>query len=201
MECVFLSMTMFLQGLSIVLEIGENIVLGGELGSFLQMHSVGELDIKLIEGKNLKKTDVIMGKTDPFVVMYVRQTKDKMKRSTCKKGTLNPVWNESFKVEVKKCLEHLAIISKLLDLSPGVLIVQSLTVCQNLGGAWNQIKMMFRDHIIAHFQTEALVHILQNFANIVLGDESSILVMVIFVMTDYTGGGSRNSEVDSGLDG
>jgi hypothetical protein len=25
--------------------------------------------------------------------------------------------------------------------------------------------------------------------------------MVIFVMTDYTGGGSRNSEVDSGLDG
>ncbi|KAH8960904.1 hypothetical protein BDL97_05G022100 [Sphagnum fallax] len=69
--------------------------------SFLQMHSVGELDIKLIEGKNLKKTDVIMGKTDPFVVMYVHQTKDKMKRSTCKKGTLNPVWNESFKVEVE----------------------------------------------------------------------------------------------------
>jgi hypothetical protein len=51
MECVFLSMTMFLQGLSIVLEIGEYIVLGGELGSFLQMCSVGELDIKLIEGK------------------------------------------------------------------------------------------------------------------------------------------------------
>ncbi|CAK9225458.1 unnamed protein product [Sphagnum troendelagicum] len=69
--------------------------------SFLQMHSVGELDIKLIEGKNLKKTDVIMGKTDPFVVMYVRQTKDKMKQSTCKKGTVNPVWNESFKVEVE----------------------------------------------------------------------------------------------------
>lgn len=174
MECVFLSMTMFLQGLSIVLEIGENIVLGGELGSFLQMHSVGELDIKLIEGKNLKKTDVIMGKTNPFVVMYVHQTKDKMKQSTCKKGTFNPVWNESFKVEVKKCLENLAIICKLLDLSPGVFIVQSL---------------------------KTLVHILQNFANIVLGDESSILVMVIFVMADYTGGGSRNSEVDSGLDG
>jgi hypothetical protein len=97
-----------------------------------------------------------------------------MKRSTCKKGTLNPVWNESFKVEVKKSLENLAIISKLLDLSPGVLIVQSL---------------------------KTLVHILQNFANIVLGDESSILVMVIFIMTDYTGGGSRNSEVDSALDG
>ncbi len=105
MECVFLSMTMFLQALSIVLEIGEYIVLGGELGSFLQMCSVGELDIKLIEGKNLKKTDVIMGKTDPFVVMYVRQTKDTMKRSTCKKGTLNPVWNESFKVEVKSVLK------------------------------------------------------------------------------------------------
>jgi Ca2+-dependent lipid-binding protein len=68
--------------------------------SFLQMHAVGELDIKLIEGKNLKKTDLV-GKTDPFVVMYVRQTKDKMKRSTKKKNTLNPVWNENFKVEVK----------------------------------------------------------------------------------------------------
>ncbi len=61
--------------------------------------------------------------------------------------------------------------------------------------------MMFQEHIIAHFQTETLVHILQNFANNVLGDESSILVMVICVMTDYTGGGSRNSEVDPGLDG
>jgi Ca2+-dependent lipid-binding protein len=64
------------------------------------MHAVGELDIKLIEGKNLKKTDLV-GKTDPFVVMYVRQTKDKMKSSTIKKNSLNPVWNENFKVEVK----------------------------------------------------------------------------------------------------
>ncbi|CAM6044581.1 unnamed protein product [Sphagnum compactum] len=68
--------------------------------SFLQMHAVGELDIKLIEGKNLKKTDLV-GKTDPFVVMYVRQTKDKMKRSTRKKNALNPVWNENLKVEVE----------------------------------------------------------------------------------------------------
>ncbi len=78
--------------------------------SFLQMHAVGELDIKLIEGKNLKKTDLV-GKTDPFVVMYVRQTKDKMKRSTRKKNTLNPVWNENLKVEVKHQIASLLYLS------------------------------------------------------------------------------------------
>jgi Ca2+-dependent lipid-binding protein len=79
------------------------------------MHAVGELDIKLIEGKNLKKTDLI-GKTDPFVVMYVRQTKDKMKRSTKKKNTLNPVWNENFKVEVKhRIASRLYVLPRYFD--------------------------------------------------------------------------------------
>ena len=60
---------------------------------------MGELDVSLIEAKGLMNTDLI-GKADPFCVMFVRQTKDKMKRSTCKKNNLNPVWNEGFKLEV-----------------------------------------------------------------------------------------------------
>jgi len=71
------------------------------MGSFLELHPVGELEVKLIEGKNIKNTDLI-GKTDPFVVLYVRQTKDKVKRSKSKKNTLKPVWNETFKIEVIK---------------------------------------------------------------------------------------------------
>jgi len=68
--------------------------------SFLELHVVGELHVKLIEGKNIKNTDLI-GKADPFVVLYVRQTKDKTKRSTSKKNTLKPVWNEEFQLEVE----------------------------------------------------------------------------------------------------
>jgi len=71
--------------------------------SFLELHPVGELEVKLIEGKNIKNTDLI-GKTDPFVVLYVRQTKDKVKRSKSKKNTLKPVWNETFQIEVMKNL-------------------------------------------------------------------------------------------------
>lgn len=69
--------------------------------SFLELHPVGELEVKLIEAKNIKNTDLI-GKADPFVTLFVRQTKDKVKRSTSKSNTLRPVWNEDFKIEVKK---------------------------------------------------------------------------------------------------
>lgn len=57
--------------------------------------------MKLIEGKNIKNTDLI-GKADPFVVLYVRQTKDKTKRSKSQHNTLKPVWNEDFTVEVRR---------------------------------------------------------------------------------------------------
>jgi hypothetical protein len=68
--------------------------------SFLELHTVGELHVTLIEAKNIKNTDLI-GKADPFVVLYVRQTKDKTKRSTSKNNTLKPVWNEDFQIEVE----------------------------------------------------------------------------------------------------
>jgi hypothetical protein len=81
--------------------------------SFLELHPVGELHVKLIEGKNIKNTDLI-GKADPFVVLYVRQTKDKTKRSKSQHNTLKPVWNEDFTVEVEDpALQHLTL--RLMD--------------------------------------------------------------------------------------
>lgn len=67
--------------------------------SFLELHPVGELVVELIEAKGIKNTDLI-GKADPFVQMFVRQTNDKIKRSKTKKNTLKPVWNETFVIEV-----------------------------------------------------------------------------------------------------
>jgi Ca2+-dependent lipid-binding protein len=77
----------------------------------LELHVVGELDVELIEAKNVKNTDVI-GKTDPFVVLYVRQTKDKTKRSKSKQNTLKPVWNERFTLEV--CFRFLFVKNLML---------------------------------------------------------------------------------------
>lgn len=67
--------------------------------SFLELHPVGELVVELIEAKNIKNTD-LLGKSDPFVQMFVRQTQNKIKRSKVKKDTLKPVWNETFTIEV-----------------------------------------------------------------------------------------------------
>ncbi|XP_024367897.1 synaptotagmin-5 isoform X2 [Physcomitrium patens] len=85
---------------------------GGDF-SFLELHPVGELEVKLIEAKNIKNTDLI-GKADPFVTLFVRQTKDKVKRSTSKSNTLRPVWNEDFKIEVEDP-ESQALTLRLMD--------------------------------------------------------------------------------------
>jgi Ca2+-dependent lipid-binding protein len=85
---------------------------GGDF-SFLELHPVGELDVELIEAKNIKNTDVL-GKADPFVVLYVRQTKDKTKRSKSKNNTLKPVWNEKFKLEVEDP-EYQKLTLRLMD--------------------------------------------------------------------------------------
>jgi len=71
------------------------------IGSFLEVHPIRKLEVKLIEGKNIKNMDLI-GKVDSFVVLHIRQTKDKVKCTKSKKNTFKPVWNENFKIEVMK---------------------------------------------------------------------------------------------------
>lgn len=69
--------------------------------SYLQLHPVGYLEIVLIEGKDIPKTDTL-GKSDTFVFLYVHQKEGDIKRSSIKKNNQNPVWNESFFIKVEE---------------------------------------------------------------------------------------------------
>lgn len=48
--------------------------------SDLELKPVGTLDVKLIQAKELTNKDVI-GKSDPFAVLFIRPLRDKMKTS------------------------------------------------------------------------------------------------------------------------
>jgi hypothetical protein len=46
----------------------------------LELKPVGTLEVKLVQARGLTNKDLI-GKSDPFAIMYVRPLPDKMKRS------------------------------------------------------------------------------------------------------------------------
>lgn len=48
--------------------------------SDLELKPVGTLDVKLVQAKDLTNKDLI-GKSDPFAVLYIRPLPDKMKKS------------------------------------------------------------------------------------------------------------------------
>lgn len=50
------------------------------LFSDLELKSVGILEVKLVQAKELTNKDII-GKSDPYAVLYVRPLHDRMKRS------------------------------------------------------------------------------------------------------------------------
>lgn len=57
------------------------------------------LHIKVISARNLPDTDII-GKSDPFVSLYTRQTR--IVKTSVIKNNLNPVWNEEFDLLVEE---------------------------------------------------------------------------------------------------
>jgi Ca2+-dependent lipid-binding protein len=71
------------------------IPLGGAIGT----RPVGILHVKLVEGKELRKTDVF-GSTDPFVEMAFTGD-DKPQKSKTLKNTQSPTWNEEFQFVVR----------------------------------------------------------------------------------------------------
>ncbi|KAG9146234.1 hypothetical protein Leryth_007934 [Lithospermum erythrorhizon] len=77
--------------------------------SDLELKPVGTLEVKLVQAKDLTNKDII-GKSDPFAVVYVRPLRDRMKKSRTINNQLNPVWNEHFQFVVEDAsTQHLVV--------------------------------------------------------------------------------------------
>ncbi|XP_073106873.1 synaptotagmin-5-like isoform X2 [Elaeis guineensis] len=77
--------------------------------SFLELKPVGILEVKLVQARNLTDKDVI-GKSDPFALLYVRPLPDRMKKSKTINNNLNPIWNEHFEFIVEDAAtQHLVV--------------------------------------------------------------------------------------------
>ncbi|ELK23862.1 Synaptotagmin-5 [Myotis davidii] len=81
--------------------IGEQEKLGDICFSLRYVPTAGKLTVIVLEAKNLKKMDV-GGLSDPYVKVHLLQGGKKMrkKKTTIKKNTLNPYYNEAFSFEV-----------------------------------------------------------------------------------------------------
>ncbi|KAH0512631.1 Synaptotagmin-1 [Microtus ochrogaster] len=75
--------------------------LGDICFSLRYVPTAGKLTVVILEAKNLKKMDV-GGLSDPYVKIHLMQNgkRLKKKKTTIKKNTLNPYYNESFSFEV-----------------------------------------------------------------------------------------------------
>ncbi|XP_040384999.1 synaptotagmin-2-like [Oryza brachyantha] len=60
---------------------------------------VGILLVKVLRAQNLQKKD-LLGKSDPYVKLTMSDDKLPSKKTTVKRGNLNPEWNEDFKFVV-----------------------------------------------------------------------------------------------------
>ncbi|CAI9758930.1 unnamed protein product [Fraxinus pennsylvanica] len=77
--------------------------------SDLELKTVGILEVKLVQAKELTNKDII-GKSDPYAVLYVRPLRDRMKKSRTINNQLNPVWNEHFEFVIEDAsTQHLVI--------------------------------------------------------------------------------------------
>ncbi|CAA3000687.1 synaptotagmin-5-like [Olea europaea subsp. europaea] len=77
--------------------------------SDLELKPVGTLEVKLVQAKELTNKDMI-GKSDPYAVIYVRPLRDRMKKSRTINNQLNPVWNEHFEFVIEDAsTQHLVI--------------------------------------------------------------------------------------------
>ncbi|CAI0415187.1 unnamed protein product [Linum tenue] len=75
----------------------------------LELKPEGILDVKLVQAKELSNKDVI-GKSDPFAVVFIRPLRDRTKTSKVINNQLNPVWNEHFEFVVEDAsTQHLTI--------------------------------------------------------------------------------------------
>ncbi|XP_068099035.1 synaptotagmin-1-like isoform X3 [Hyperolius riggenbachi] len=79
--------------------------------------TAGKLTVIVLEAKNLKKMDV-GGLSDPYVKIHLMQNgkRLKKKKTTIKKNTLNPYYNESFSFEVPfEQIQKVQVVLTVLD--------------------------------------------------------------------------------------
>ncbi|KAM0061477.1 putative C2 domain, synaptotagmin-like mitochondrial-lipid-binding domain, C2 domain superfamily [Helianthus debilis subsp. tardiflorus] len=74
-------------------------ILAGDY-SDLELKPAGILEVKLIEAKELTNKDII-GKSDPYAMLFVRPLRARMKNSKTINNQLNPIWNEHFEFTVE----------------------------------------------------------------------------------------------------
>ncbi|CAI0444281.1 unnamed protein product [Linum tenue] len=75
----------------------------------LELKPEGILDVKLVQAKELSNKDVI-GKSDPFAVVFIRPLRDRTKTSKVINNQLNPIWNEHFEFVVEDAsTQHLTV--------------------------------------------------------------------------------------------
>ncbi|KAL7112330.1 hypothetical protein ACP275_05G145400 [Erythranthe tilingii] len=77
--------------------------------SYLELKPVGTLEVKLIEAKELTNKDIV-GKSDPFVELFIRPLRDRIQTSKTINNQTNPIWNEHFEFVVEDfSTQHLTI--------------------------------------------------------------------------------------------
>ncbi|XP_024012074.1 synaptotagmin-4 [Eutrema salsugineum] len=77
--------------------------------SDLELKPVGTLDVKLVQAKDLANKDMI-GKSDPYAVVFIRPLRDKTKKTKTISNSLNPIWNEHFEFIVEDVsTQHLTV--------------------------------------------------------------------------------------------
>nr|XP_025039504.1 synaptotagmin-2 [Pelodiscus sinensis] len=91
--------------------------LGDVCFSLRYVPTAGKLTVIVLEAKNLKKMDV-GGLSDPYVKIHLMQggKRLKKKKTTIKKNTLNPYYNESFSFEVPfEQIQKVQVVLTVLD--------------------------------------------------------------------------------------
>nr|CAD7426211.1 unnamed protein product [Timema monikensis] len=95
----------------------EKVDLGELMLSLCYLPTAGRLTLTIIKGRNFKAMD-ITGSSDPYVKVYLlcQGKRIKKKKTTVKKATLNPVYNEALVFDVPADnVEEVSLIVKVID--------------------------------------------------------------------------------------
>jgi hypothetical protein len=110
--------------------------------------------IKLIDGKDLPKSDLLTGSSDPYIEFTVMKN---VKRSATQKRTTNPQWNEEFDFEVHDMDQPIAIKAYDWDLgTKSDLIGEVIVTMTSLKIGHNDLTVSLSKGGSLHLDVEAM---------------------------------------------